>query len=44
MVVGRGPTERKEIILSMYSKVKNDFNSKRTTYNWDHLKNCYIKK
>ena len=25
MVVGRGPTERKEIILSMYSKVKNDF-------------------
>ena len=31
------------IYLNEAIKVKNDFNSKRTTYNWDHLKNCYIK-
>ena len=23
--------------------IRKDFNSTRTTYNWDHLKNCYLK-
>ena len=22
--------------------IRKDFNSTRTTYNWDHLENCYL--
>lgn len=28
--------------LDKASKIRKDFNSTRTTYSWNHLKNCYI--
>ena len=24
-------------------KIRKDFNNTRTTYNWSHLENCYLK-
>lgn len=30
--------------LEVASKVRKDFNSTRTSYNWNHLKNCYLKR
>nr|YP_010470462.1 LAGLIDADG endonuclease [Inonotus hispidus]UVF37950.1 LAGLIDADG endonuclease [Inonotus hispidus] len=28
--------------LDEATKIRKDFNKTRTTYNWDHLKNCYL--
>lgn len=42
------PRSAKKAIVTSYLeealKIRKDFNKTRTTYNWDHLKNCYLTK
>jgi hypothetical protein len=35
-------TNSSRLALEIAQKIRKDFNKTRTTYNWNHLKNCYL--
>jgi len=38
------PLEKENSSLEEAINIRKDFNATRTTYNWNHLKNCYLTK